>query len=72
MGHPAPPAGKSPNESPVDRFLSAKLESLGLSTAPPADKRTLIRRAYFDLLGLPPGVEEVEKFVADTSPDALG
>ena len=43
----------------------------GLEPNPPADKRTLIRRAYFDLIGLPPTPGEVEAFLADTSPDAF-
>ncbi|HVW02271.1 MAG TPA: PSD1 and planctomycete cytochrome C domain-containing protein, partial [Planctomycetaceae bacterium] len=54
----------------VDRFIQAKAEPQGLSIAPAAEKRKLIRRAYLDLLGLPPTIEEVEKFVADASPDA--
>jgi Protein of unknown function (DUF1553)/Protein of unknown function (DUF1549)/Planctomycete cytochrome C len=48
----------------VDRFLLAKLEAKGLNPAPPADPRTLLRRLYFDIVGLPPSRDEVEKFVA--------
>jgi hypothetical protein len=55
----------------VDRFLLAKLEQKGLTPAKPADRRTLIRRATFDLLGLPPTPEEVAAFEADRSPDAF-
>ncbi|MEP6668640.1 MAG: PSD1 and planctomycete cytochrome C domain-containing protein [Chthoniobacter sp.] len=57
--------------SPIDAFLQAKLAEKGLSPAPPADKRTLLRRATFDLIGLPPTPEEVDAFVADTSPEAF-
>jgi hypothetical protein len=59
------------SSQPVDRFLLARLEAAGLSPAPPADKRTLIRRLYFDLAGLPPPPETVEPFLADESPDAF-
>jgi hypothetical protein len=58
-------------KSPVDRFVLAKLEARGLRPAPPADKRTLIRRAYFDLIGLPPKPDDVEAFVHDDTPDAF-
>jgi hypothetical protein len=55
---------------PVDRFVLAKLEQKGLKPAPPADARTLARRVYLVLTGLPPTPEEVEAFAADRSPDA--
>jgi len=52
--------------SPIDRFVLAKLEEKGLRPAPPADRRALIRRLYFDLIGLPPKPGEVAAFVNDT------
>ena len=57
-------------QQPLDSFVLAKLEAKKLSPTPRADKRTLIRRATYDLLGLPPTVQQVEAFVADASPDA--
>jgi mono/diheme cytochrome c family protein len=56
--------------NPIDAFVLAKLESNGMKPSPPTDKRTLIRRATYDLIGLPPTPEEVDAFVNDTSPDA--
>ena len=56
--------------SPLDQFVLAKLEAQGLKPAPEADRRTLARRASFDLTGLPPEPADVEAFVNDTSPDA--
>ncbi|MBS0205783.1 MAG: PSD1 domain-containing protein [Planctomycetes bacterium] len=55
----------------VDRFILAKLEQHGLNPAPDADKRTLIRRATYDLIGLPPTPEVVAAFLADDSPEAF-
>ncbi|RUL89291.1 DUF1553 domain-containing protein [Tautonia sociabilis] len=57
--------------NPIDRFIFARLQESGLSPSPPADKRTLIRRATFDLTGLPPTPEEVEAFLRDDRPDAF-
>ncbi len=56
--------------SPIDRFIYVKLKEKGLQPSPPADRRLYIRRATFDLLGLPPTPEEVKAFVADKSPEA--
>ncbi|MGH9631521.1 MAG: DUF1549 domain-containing protein, partial [Bryobacteraceae bacterium] len=58
-------------ESPIDRFILAALESKDLTPAPPAEKRTLLRRATYDLTGLPPSPEEIRDFIEDTSPQAF-
>ena len=55
----------------IDRFILARLEAAGLPPVEPADKRTLLRRATFDLTGLPPTPEEMEDFLADESPEAF-
>lgn len=54
----------------IDAFTLAKLEAAGLLPAPPAEKAALVRRVYYDLLGLPPTFQEVAAFLADSSPDA--
>src|SRR5205809_4514733 len=56
--------------SPIDAFLLAALEKQNLGFSPDAARVTLIRRAYFDLIGLPPAPQEVDLFLADTSQDA--
>src|SRR5439155_2180328 len=61
-----PPLGSNP----IDALVLAKLRDKGLSPAPRADRRTLIRRAYFDITGLPPTFEEIEAFEKDQAPDA--
>ncbi len=58
------------SRTPIDRFLWRRLNSEGLTPAPEADRRSLIRRVTLDLHGLPPTPDEVEGFVADASPDA--
>ncbi len=57
--------------TPIDEFLLARLEAAGLHPAAPADKRTLIRRASLDLIGLPPTSEEVDAFLRDDSSSAF-
>jgi len=54
----------------IDRFIHARIKDDKQQPSPEADRRTLIRRLYFDLIGLPPTAEEVEAFVKDPSPDA--
>ncbi|MCA9248668.1 MAG: PSD1 domain-containing protein, partial [Planctomycetales bacterium] len=56
--------------NPIDQFVYDRLQEEGLEPAPEADRVTLMRRAYFDLIGLPPTPEEVEAFVEDKSADA--
>ena len=55
----------------VDAFITAKLNEKGLRAGPQADRRSLIRRAYLDLSGLPPAPADVDAFLADRSPDAF-
>jgi hypothetical protein len=73
LREPPVPTLRNPNSTignPIDAFVLLKLSDRGLSLAPRADRRTLIRRAYFDLLGLPPAADEIEAFENDTRPDA--
>jgi mono/diheme cytochrome c family protein len=62
--------GAASLRSPIDAFLLAELEKKGLGFSPEASRATLIRRAYFDLTGLPPPPDEVERFSTDQSPDS--
>ena len=57
--------------NPIDAFILARLEAQGLTPAPAASKAALLRRAYFDLIGLPPTPEEVDAFLADDRPTAF-
>ncbi len=58
------------NGNAIDAYLAAAMEAKGIKPSAMADRRTLIRRVYLDMLGLPPTPEEVEAFVADKSPEA--
>ncbi len=64
---------QAPKDRPgsIDDFVRAKLAEKGLKPSPPADKRTLLRRATFDLTGLPPTADETDAFLADGSPEAF-
>lgn len=71
LSKPTPPAVEAPGvRTPIDAFLVATLRAKGLEFSPDADRRTLIRRASFDLTGLPPTWDEVEAFASDTREDA--
>ena len=67
-----PPEVKTPDwaSNEIDRFILSRLEADGLSPAGETSQRVLIRRLYFDLLGLPPTPEAVEAFVGDKDPKA--
>jgi cytochrome c553 len=69
---PAPPdvADAAWVKTPLDRFILSKLAAAGLSPAPPAEKRALLRRVTYDLTGLPPTPQELAEFLADDSADA--
>ena len=59
------------SDQPLDRFILAKLEAQGLRPGPPAERPALLRRATYDLTGLPPTPEELQAFVDDATPDAF-
>ena len=65
------PADAAWSKSDIDRFLRARQETAGLSPGPDADRRALIRRATFDLTGLPPTPDEITAFLNDDDPDAF-
>ncbi|MDX1933278.1 MAG: DUF1553 domain-containing protein [Capsulimonadales bacterium] len=69
---PVPPKVKNAARvrNPIDAFVLAKIEAKGLTPAPPLDRRSLLRRVSYDLIGLPPTAAEVDAFLADKSPDA--
>jgi len=72
LRHVEPPAVADEEgiRNPIDRFIRARQQDASITPGEPADRRTLIRRAYFDLIGMPPNPEEVRAFLADESPDA--
>jgi hypothetical protein len=63
-----PPTARA-GQNPIDALITQRLRTTSLEFAPPADRRTLLRRAKFDLLGLPPTYEEAEAFIADATSD---
>ena len=69
IANPAPPQveGNASVRNPIDAFIIARLSEAGISPSIEADKTTLIRRLTLDLTGLPPSIEEVDAFLADTS-----
>ena len=70
---PSPPAVRNADwiRSPIDRFVLARLEQAGLAPADPAGKTALLRRASYDLTGLPPTPGEIDAFLSDDSPRAF-
>ncbi len=64
------PAVRREFSNPIDRFLEKARQEKGLKSAPKADRLTLLRRAYMDLIGLPPSPEEIDAFMSDTAPGA--
>src|SRR5262245_31422868 len=72
ISHPEPPPVADPAwpRNEIDRFILARLEEKGLRPSPEADRRTLIRRACFDVTGLPPAPEDVRAFLSDPDPAA--
>jgi mono/diheme cytochrome c family protein len=67
---PEPPFRRDAKRGAIDAFVAEKLDAKGLKPVGPADKVALVRRAYYDLHGLPPTPEQVDEFVKDTSPHA--
>ena len=67
---PSVPAGVTTSRNPIDAFVAAQHRAKGLKPAGPADRRTLLRRVHFDLVGIPPTIVEQDAFLADQSPDA--
>ncbi len=67
---PAAKGGVTAEDSPIDRFVGAKLASKGLALAPEASREALLRRVTLDLTGLPPTTSELDAFLADRAPEA--
>jgi hypothetical protein len=67
---PSVPSGVRPASNPIDAFIAAKLKDKGLQAVGPADKASLLRRVYLDLIGIPPQPAEQDAFLADSSPNA--
>lgn len=63
-------SGKEVQGNEIDRFIREKLDEQGLEPSPQADRSTLIRRVYLDLIGLPPTPEQAQAFISDQAPDA--
>ena len=69
---PPVPVGVTASANPIDAFIAADYKAKGLLPAGKADKLTLLRRVYFDLIGIPPTIVEQDAFLADESPEAYG
>src|ERR1700675_173584 len=70
VGRPAVPSGVTKSTNPIDAFIAADFKRKGLQPAGPADRRTLLRRVYLDLIGLPPTPAEQDAFLNDNSAGA--
>ncbi len=70
LRRPDIPGSQAPARNPIDNFIFANLSAAGLAPSPEADRTTLIRRLFLDVLGLPPAWEEIQAFIADPRRDA--
>src|SRR5207302_4122596 len=70
VSRPAVPAGVTKSTNPIDAFVTEVYRQKGLHPAPKADRPALLRRVYYDLIGLPPTAAEQDAFLQDQSPDA--
>ena len=70
VSRPAVPVGTTASANPIDAFIGEAYKSNGLVPVGKADKLTLLRRLYFDLVGIPPTIADQNAFMADQSPDA--